>query len=160
MSINKITPKMVATFKEYCEFDQDCRAPGDAMVHYQDIATKNANWPGRGTALGLSYIAGKLNGEAGEMAGQVFKAWRDDDLMKIGLMAGSILTQTQSGNVFLKNLTPERHAKIVKELGDVLWYVAAMASELDMTLSDVAISNLENLAGRTERGTLQGDGDR
>lgn len=152
MSINKITPKMVATFKEYCEFDQDCRAPGDTMVHYQDIATKNANWPGRGTALGLSYIAGKLNGEAGEMAGQVFKAWRDDELI--------VVTCKPHGYGDGQSLTPERHAKVVKELGDVLWYVAAMASELGMTLSDVAIGNLENLAGRTERGTLQGDGDR
>ena len=142
---------MVATFKEYCEFDQDCRSPGDAMVHYQQLATQNANWPGRGTALGLSYIAGKLNGEAGEMAGQVFKAWRDDELV----------TQWDSCTFDAgKPLTPERRAKVVKELGDVLWYVAAMASELGMTLSDVAVGNLENLAGRTERGTLQGDGDR
>lgn len=117
---------------------------------YQSFAIQNANWPGKGTALGLSYIAGKLNGEAGEMAGQVFKSWRDDDLIET-LPSGSIVTDT---------LPPERREKVVKELQDVLWYVAAMAAELGLPLSGLALGNLENLAGRTERGTLQGDGER
>lgn len=139
-SINKITRCDIETFD------------GHEMDRFQELATQNANWPGKGTALGLSYIAGKLNGEAGEMAGQVFKAWRDD---------GMVSDDTYYSDVFkCAPLKPERHAKIVKELGDVLWYVAAMASELGLTLSDVAVSNLEKLAGRTERGTLQGDGER
>lgn len=150
MSINKITQQCVA------RFIRDKKIADDENINllndYQDVAIVNANWPGRGTTVGLSYIAGKLNGEAGEMAGQVFKAWRDD---------GMVSDDTYYSDVFkCAPLEPERRAKIVKELGDVLWYVAAMASELNMTLSDVAIENLENLAGRTERGTLQGDGDR
>lgn len=141
MSINKIMLDDVELFNQ--------PAHTQGLDAYQYFATQNANWPGKGTTLGLSYIAGKLNGEAGEMAGQVFKAGRDDNLL---------IEDTNEFRCY--DLTDERRAKITKELQDVLWYVAAMASELNLTLSDVAIGNLENLAGRTERGTLQGDGDR
>lgn len=49
---------------------------------YQNLATSSANYPGKGTALGVIYLTGKLNSEAGEMAGQVFKAMRDDGFMQ------------------------------------------------------------------------------
>ncbi|WCE28431.1 nucleoside triphosphate pyrophosphohydrolase family protein [Vibrio sp. SCSIO 43137] len=46
-----------------------------------------------------------------------------------------------------------------KELGDVLWQVAAAANELGLTLEDVATGNLDKLNGRAERDTLVGEGD-
>lgn len=46
-----------------------------------------------------------------------------------------------------------------KELGDVLWFVAALAWYYDFDLSDVAIANIEKLASRAERGTIGGSGD-
>ncbi|NUM72776.1 hypothetical protein HUU40_00300 [candidate division KSB1 bacterium] len=125
------------------------------MELYQVLATQNANWPGKGTALGLIYVAGKLAGETGELVQQPFKAMRDDDLLFVQDHDAEI----QFLAVAYQDLTPERRAKIIKEAGGVLWYLAALATELGMNLSDIALANLEQLADRTERGTLSGDGD-
>jgi NTP pyrophosphatase (non-canonical NTP hydrolase) len=45
------------------------------------------------------------------------------------------------------------------ELGDVLWYVAQLATELELDLADIATANLEKLASRAARDVLGGDGD-
>jgi NTP pyrophosphatase (non-canonical NTP hydrolase) len=56
-------------------------------------------------------------------------------------------------------LTDERRRAMSKELGDVLWYVAQIASELGVDLEDVAQANLEKLLSRQRRGVLSGSGD-
>ena len=56
-------------------------------------------------------------------------------------------------------LTEERRQGLKKEIGDVLWYVAAMAYELGFTLEEVAESNVEKLTKRNVEGTISGDGD-
>ena len=76
-----------------------------------------------------------LAGEAGEVAGVKAKAIRD-----------GWDTQTYI-------------EKLEKELGDVLWMVSAVADDHGLDLSDIAQMNLDKLAGRKERGTLQGSGD-
>ena len=48
---------------------------------------------------------------------------------------------------------------IAKELGDVLFYVAALASVYEIKLSDIAATNLNKLFDRKERNVLQGSGD-
>ncbi len=83
--------------------------------------------------IGLMYCTIKLNGEAGEFAEGVGKAMRDDDF--------------------------ERRNKLILELGDILWYVAAAARELGSDLDTVAFMNLSKLQSRKERGQLQGSGD-
>lgn len=50
-------------------------------------------------------------------------------------------------------------ANMKKELGDVLWFVAAIASDNGYTLEDIARGNIEKLFSRRDRGTLQGSGD-
>ena len=46
-----------------------------------------------------------------------------------------------------------------KELGDILWFVAAIAADNGYTLSDIAYSNLSKLHARKSNNTLQGSGD-
>lgn len=145
MTINRITRKDVQGFRE------------DRSLHnYQRVATKSAIYPGQGTALGLAYCGLKLNGEAGELAEHAGKAMRDD---------GLIATQPYDGNpdnpivAIMGELTPERHALIVKECGDVLWYISAICNELGVSLSEVAAVNLDKLCDRGERDALQGSGD-
>ena len=103
---------------------------------YQDGALKTAVYPGRGAGNWI-YPALGLAGETGEIAEKIKKAIRDDG----------------------GRMTDERRAALRKELGDVLWYLAAMCSELGLTLGDVARENLEKLARRQEAGRLHGSGD-
>jgi NTP pyrophosphatase (non-canonical NTP hydrolase) len=79
-----------------------------------------------------------LAGEAGEVADQVKRVVRGED---DGIM------------------TDERKQTLKKELGDVLWYLAAMATELGFSFDDVAQANLEKLYSRMDRGVLHGSGD-
>ena len=56
-------------------------------------------------------------------------------------------------------LTEERRAALAAELGDVLWYVAQLATEAGLGLDEIAADNLSKLLSRQERGALQGSGD-
>ena len=77
-----------------------------------------------------------LTNEAGE-AGKVKKIFRDK--------AGRI--------------SEEDRQALKSELGDVLWYLTQLCTELDLTLEEVASHNLEKVLSRQVRGTLSGDGD-
>ena len=86
--------------------------------------------------LGISYVSLGL-GESGEVQNKVKKIIRD---------AGGEIT--------------EKVIDAIKgELGDILWYIALMCKELDITMESVAEANIEKLFGRKERGVLQGSGD-
>lgn len=104
------------------------------LSEYQRISRRTAQYP---RAAWLSYPALGLAGEAGEVAEHAKKAIRDD--------AGEV--------------SDERRAKMSKELGDVLWYVAQLASELELDLDEVARANLDKLLSRQQRGVLSGSGD-
>lgn len=78
-----------------------------------------------------------LAGEAGEATDKVKKILRDHD----------------------GELTEKDRAGLLKELGDVLWYVASVARYLDEPLSEVAKGNLAKLESRYQRGKLGGSGD-
>ena len=56
-------------------------------------------------------------------------------------------------------MTDNRRAQIAGELGGVLWYVAAVCTDLNLNMGDVARENAVILASRQERRTLHGDGD-
>jgi len=101
---------------------------------YQRLSRRTALYP---REAWLAYPALGLAGEAGEVAEHAKKAIRDD-----------------GGEV-----SPERRAALAKELGDVLWYVAQIASELDLDLDEIAQGNLEKLLSRQRRGVLSGSGD-
>lgn len=105
-----------------------------SLNRYQSAAYEMAVYP---TDIGLAYTALGLAGEAGELANKVKKVLRDHN----GIV------------------TAEYRDMIKEELGDCLWYVAAVAHELGVLLSDVAESNLKKLTDRKARGTLRGNGD-
>jgi NTP pyrophosphatase (non-canonical NTP hydrolase) len=56
-------------------------------------------------------------------------------------------------------LTDERRAALAAELGDVLWYVAQLATEAGLDLDEIAEDNLAKLLSRKQRNVLQGSGD-
>lgn len=103
---------------------------------YQASAAKTAVYPGRGEGNWI-YPALGLAGEAGEICEKIKKCIRDEG----GAMSA------------------ERRALLAKELGDVLWYVATMSSELGLDLDDIATNNLAKLAERQRAGRLHGSGD-
>jgi NTP pyrophosphatase (non-canonical NTP hydrolase) len=104
------------------------------LSDYQRLSRRTAEYP---REAWLAYPALGLSGEAGEVAEHAKKAIRDD--------RGQI--------------SDERRAAMAKELGDVLWYVAQLASELGLDLDEIAQANLDKLLSRQQRGVLSGDGD-
>ncbi|MDX2007437.1 MAG: nucleoside triphosphate pyrophosphohydrolase family protein [Meiothermus sp.] len=115
------------------------------LNEYQEQALKTAIYPKVG-GLGLLYTVLKLAGEAGEVSEKVGKVIRDDMKDASSLITGLPLRQ-------------EVREALRKELGDVLWYVAATAYELGYSLEEVALVNQAKLRDRAERGVLQGSGD-
>lgn len=81
-----------------------------------------------------------LVGEAGEVAEKIKKIIRDTD-------------------IDINNIPTDKKAEIAKELGDVLWYVANLASDLGYTLDEIAEINLRKLSDRANRNVLKGSGD-
>ena len=112
-----------------CAYDRSVE-----LSEYQRLSRRTAEYP---REAWLAYPALGLAGEAGEVAEHAKKAIRDD--------AGAV--------------TDERRAAMGKELGDVLWYVAQLASELGLELEDIAQVNLDKLLSRQRRGVLSGSGD-
>ena len=100
---------------------------------YQKAALSTAIYPDK-----VIYTALGLASEAGEVAGKVKKILRD-----------------RGGNF----LGAEFREAVKDELGDVLWYVAALAADLGLKLDDIAQANLDKLADRVERGVIGGSGD-
>lgn len=49
--------------------------------------------------------------------------------------------------------------ELVKELGDVVWYIAALADDLGYTLEEVLLANVSKLSDRKDRGVVRGSGD-
>ncbi len=85
----------------------------------------------------VKYCTLGLNEEAGEVAGKIKKSIRDAD----------------------GEIDEGRIDAIVKEMGDVLWYLAIMAYSLGLPLSHIAQKNIEKLSDRMNRGKIQGEGD-
>ena len=102
---------------------------------YQTKSRKTAGYPAIGHPV-IYPTLGLLN-EAGEVAGKIKKVFRDKN--------GEISAETRDA--------------LKAELGDVLWYMAQVATELDLTLDDIAEYNIAKLYDRLERGKIKGDGD-
>ena len=102
---------------------------------YQHEARKTAIYPELGN--NFWYPALGLSGEAGEVAEIVKKLYRDNG----------------------GKLDSDRRDALGKELGDILWYIANLASEADITLESIAFNNIVKLRDRQVRGKVQGSGN-
>ena len=110
------------------------------IKEYQEQTHKTAIFPPLMLGdyeLKFMYPALGLSGEVGEVNENIKKIIRDD---------GGYVTK-------------ERQDQLVKELGDVMWYISELCTALNIPLDYVCRTNLEKLKDRQNRGVLQGSGD-
>ena len=101
---------------------------------YQRSAVTTAIYPDQHK---ITYPALGMAGEAGEVANKVKKLIRDGP-----------------------DKRPDTWREdIASEIGDVLWYCAALADDLNLTFGMIASQNLAKLQKRKDKGTLGGSGD-
>jgi NTP pyrophosphatase (non-canonical NTP hydrolase) len=101
---------------------------------YQKQAVQTAIY---GAGHKIVYPALGLANEAGEVLGKIKKVLRDKD----------------------GEFDEEASQKIGDEIGDVLWYIAALARDLDLDLEDIARNNINKLLDRQARNVISGSGD-
>jgi NTP pyrophosphatase (non-canonical NTP hydrolase) len=104
------------------------------LNEYQKQALETSTY---GAGYKIIYPALGLTGEAGEVSDKIKKVLRDKD------------------GVFCEEIKLE----IMKEVMDVLWYIAALSNDLGYTLEEGAQMNLDKLASRKARGVIGGSGD-
>lgn len=101
---------------------------------YQERAMLNKKY---GYGDRITYPTLGLASEAGEVAGKVKKILRDNG----------------------GNFTDENKKTIADEIGDVIWYCAALAEDIGWSLDAIAQLNIEKLESRRARGVISGSGD-
>jgi len=101
---------------------------------YQETAVETAIYPDTHRIL---YPALGMAGEAGEVANKVKKIIRDGT----------------------ENLPEDWKDQLASEIGDVLWYCAALSNDIGIPLALIAAQNRDKLLARKQKGTLQGSGD-
>ena len=102
---------------------------------YQEKTKATAVYPTLGGGVVFPTLG--MVGEAGEVAEKIKKLFRDGNGMA----------------------NEEQKSEIAKELGDVLWYMSQVASELGISLGEVALKNIEKIESRHARGQVHGAGD-
>lgn len=102
---------------------------------YEETAKQTAIYPKTHRIL---YPALGMAGEAGEVANKVKKIIRDG----------------------VDNQPETWREDLASEIGDVLWYCAALANDLNIPLTVIAAQNRDKLMARKEKGTIQGSGDK
>src|SRR5512140_1585721 len=105
------------------------------FTEYQEKAKQTAKYPVIGHAV--IYPTLGLTNEAGEVSGKIKKIFRDKE---------GIISETE-------------RAALLGELGDVLWYLAQVSTELGLSLDEIAEHNIAKLLDRQVRGVIQGNGD-
>jgi len=101
---------------------------------YQNEAAQTAVYSDNSKII---YPALGLSNEAGEVLGKIKKVLRDNN------------------GVY----SPANVVEIGKEIGDVLWYIAALSRDLGLDMNAIAENNITKLKDRMNRGVIQGSGD-
>jgi len=101
---------------------------------YQQVAKTTAIYP---REQAIIYPTLGLTGEAGEVANKVKKIIRDGT--------------NKNDEGLVQDLSAE--------IGDCLWYIAVLADDFNIKLSDIANTNIEKLANRKKNNTIHGSGD-
>jgi len=102
---------------------------------YQKLSRKTALYPDVGK--NFTYPSLGLAGETGELIEKIKKLIRDKS----------------------SKIDDEFETEVKKEMGDVLWYLTQLATELGISMNEVAEENVEKLKSRFERGKISGKGD-
>ena len=102
---------------------------------YQQASQATAVYPTDNDAI--IYCTLGLCGESGEVAEKIKKVLRDN------------------GGVY----SEQAKTAIKSELGDVLWYLSQLSTELGFDLKDIAAENLDKIRSRQTRQKLNGSGD-
>ena len=105
---------------------------------YQEATAKTAIYPRNLPREAINYCILGLIGESGELANHFKKCLRDNNGV----------------------ISAEKHQQLFSEISDILWYCSQLATELNVTLSDVATYNINKLQDRYNRNVLSGSGDK
>lgn len=116
--------------------NEEARRPPFTFGEYHHEARKTAKYPGSGMGDPTYPVIG-LCGECGEIAEKYKKVLRD-----------------RNGHP-----TSEDKKAILFEIGDALWYLDALATEIGYDLEEAARLNVAKLKDRSERGVIGGSGD-
>lgn len=126
---------------------------------YESTVMSLAFYPGRDTGS-ITYPALGLAGESGE-ALEKAEGLRLENPTKVVVSASRVAEHAKKAlRDDGERVTPERREAVLRELGDVLWYITATADELGSSLEEVAKKNVEKLLDRSKRGVLSGEGDK
>ncbi len=104
---------------------------------YQKKSRKHVFYPNQNTYDAFRYLVYGITGEAGELAEHFKHVLRDE----------------------YDEISPERKARIMKELSDILWYLANICTELKVDFDEIPKIGLKKIEDRVKRGTLPGEGD-
>lgn len=121
----------ITTFKEYQ------REANFLKISLDKFLEKHPDTPPEVKELLALTYDGLGLGEAGEVQGKIKKIIRDN--------GGYI--------------SAESKIEIMKEAGDIMWYLSSLCDDLGFSLEDVANENIKKLKSRRDRGTLHGSGD-
>ena len=92
-----------------------------------------------------------LNAEVGEINDKIAK-WRRKSIANIDNNRLVFTTSSEVEATYLRN-------ELLKEVGDVLWFVAHLSRQLGSNLDEVARMNIDKLRDRAQRGVIVGNGD-
>lgn len=143
--------------------------PYTFQQYHEDTVAKTASYPALGD--NLAYPALGLAGEAGELAEKA--AALSDHVLRLNAHVGCAVEKIKkmwrnygimgllhkTNPVFTDPKVAALREGLLKEAGDVLWYLDAIAFEAGTTLEEIARMNAHKVQDRVVRGVVKSEGD-